>query len=74
MEKEFYILEDGLNAVADNLYDLCLTIDTIILGLEHEKIEPQVLACMNSIRQCVKVTCCMAQGALQNQMKEEKEC
>ena len=51
--------------VADSLRDLCLTIDTLSLGLEQEKAERQVLASLNSIRHCVKSIWSVAHEALE---------
>ena len=51
--------------VADSLRDLCLTIDTLSLGLEQEKTERQVLASLNSIRHCVKSIWSVAHEALE---------
>lgn len=57
-------MNDMMQQVADSLRDLCLTIDTLSLGLEQEKTERQVLASLNSIRHCVKSIWSVAHEAL----------
>lgn len=58
-------MNDMMQQVADSLRDLCLTIDTLSLGLEQEKAERQVLASLNSIRHCVKSIWSVAHEALE---------
>ena len=58
-------MNDMMQQVADSLCDLCLTIDTLSLGLEQEKTERQVLASLNSIRHCVKSIWSVAHEALE---------
>ena len=57
-------MNDMMQQVADSLRDLCLTIDTLSLGLEQEKAERQVLASLNSVRHCVKSIWSVAHEAL----------
>lgn len=56
---------DSMQQVADSLRDLCLTIDTLSVGLGQEKTERQVLASLNSVRHCVKSIWSVAHEALE---------
>lgn len=58
-------MNDTMQQVADSLRDLCLSIDTLSLGLEQEKAERQVLASLNSVRHCVKSIWFVAHEALE---------
>lgn len=71
LDEDFFVFADCMKMVANNLYDLYLMIDTIVLGLMQEKAEPQAIACLTTIRQCVKSDFCIMQHALQ-EYKEKR--
>ena len=52
-QEDVTILRTEIEKIADDLFNLYLTIDTIALGMESEQIEPQVIACLRSVNRCI---------------------
>ena len=52
-QEDVNILRMEIEKISDDLFDLYMTLDTLVLGLETEQIEPQVISCLKSIICCI---------------------
>ena len=64
-------LYDGMQEIAAGLKDLCLTIDTLCLGLSQEHAEYQSIAALCTVRHCVKTHWSVAHETLET-VQEKK--
>lgn len=72
-QEDVAILRTEIEKIADDLFDLYMTIDTIALGMESEQIEPQVIACLRSINKCVGFIQHCAKNMLQVQIEDDEK-
>ena len=73
LQKE-YILIEKMQEIERNVYDLEIMLDTVTVGLEAEKVEPQVVSCLNSIRICMKEIRCKTTDVWKEIEQNKKEC
>lgn len=66
------ILRAQIEMLTSGLSDLYLMIDTIILGLETEQLEPQVIACFKGISHCIGFLRQYAKNALEVNIEDEE--